>query len=289
MKYNLVRQGEFASLTLFHDNEMYVANQEHPNWTKIVEGVLAGDTKVVHLFDVANAIAEHLQLIELTDRVSVANGKVYFDGDPVDNALTRQIVRFFEEEVEDWVPLVEFYDKVQSNPNEHSRAELYRWLQDRDFTILEDGNFVAYKGVNLVNGEYLSVHSGRAFVNGVETNGRIPNAVGSVITMPRSAVQFDSTVGCSTGLHAGTWEYASGFTTGAILEVSINPRDVVSVPTDCNDQKLRVCRYEVTGVLEAPLSTALKIFDDFDEDDGEYDYDDDCSEECQVCADFYAD
>ena len=35
-----------------------------------------------------------------------------------------------------------------------------------------------------------------------------------------------------------------------VVVCKVNPRDVVSVPTDSNFGKLRVCRYEVVSVLK---------------------------------------
>ena len=34
----------------------------------------------------------------------------------------------------------------------------------------------------------------------------------------------------------------------------VNPKDVVSVPTDCKFQKLRTCRYEVVSILKSVYS-----------------------------------
>jgi hypothetical protein len=128
---------------------------------------------------------------------------------------------------------------------------LYDWLKDRDFTLTSDGCFLAYKGV-IPSGEgyYLSISAGSAYVNDELVTGQIRQEVGDIVTMGRSKVAFDPGVGCSTGLHAGTWEYASSFARGAVLTVKINPRDVVSVPTDCEAQKLRVCRYEIVSETE---------------------------------------
>ena len=83
--------------------------------------------------------------------------------------------------------------------------------------------------------------------------------------MPRGDVEHDPGVGCHVGLHAGTWDYASSFAQGAVLTVEINPRDVVSVPTDCQDQKMRVCRYTVTGITEQELGSF--VADEYDEDE----------------------
>ena len=89
-----------------------------------------------------------------------------------------------------------------------------------------------------------SIHKGRGVVDGVEMNGALPNKPGSVLEVSRSYVDSDRTVGCSTGLHAGTMNYASSWGP-TVVAVAINPRDVISVPLDSNFQKLRVARYEV--------------------------------------------
>jgi hypothetical protein len=39
--------------------------------------------------------------------------------------------------------------------------------------------------------------------------------------------------------------------------VSVNPRDVVSVPKDCGYQKLRTCRYTVLDAVRNPLAHTI--------------------------------
>jgi hypothetical protein len=127
---------------------------------------------------------------------------------------------------------------------------------------------------DLVKYPYESINTGRAIVDGKVYSGAIPNGVGAVVEMPRGEVQHDPSVGCHTGLHAGTHDYASNFSQGKVLLVEINPRDVVSVPTDCNWQKIRTCRYTVKDISEAKITTTL--YGDLDEDyDDEYDDDED--------------
>lgn len=259
-----------------------VAHESHPYFDQIVDGARAGDESVVDLFDLAEAASVKFREA-LSERVSVKDGVVYIDGDEADSAITRQIVRFIEDGIEGWEPLVQFIENVLANPNEHSREQLYNWLnaQDGGFSLDTDGYIIGYKGVRpSSDGGYESIHSGRAIVNGTELTGRIPQTVGDVVEMPRSEVQFDPSVGCHTGLHVGTFEYANGFAQGALLLVRVNPRDVVSVPTDCGAAKMRTCRYEVVGVvpqtITAPLSAAL-VYNYEDDDlwgDGEYDEDD---------------
>lgn len=254
VQYTLIgnEDGESNIVVFVTGSAPQVAHSTHPNFEKIVELAILGDERVGELFDIAQTAAQKFQ--RLSERITTKNGRLYLDNVEVDNALTNQVLRFLEQGVEDWKPLVAFFENVQSNPNEHSREQLYNWLAQRDFTITADGMIVGYKGVT---SDLQSIHSGKAIVDGVEVTGRIPNAIGSVIEMPRDQVQHDPSVGCHRGLHVGTYEYADGFAQGALLEVHVNPRDVVSVPTDCNWAKVRTCRYVVVGVIDKPYTSPL--------------------------------
>lgn len=265
-------ESDEVNLTAFINGQMYSATSGHGQFDRIQEMCQAGDESVVDLFDISNAVQERFR--RLSERVTISNGTIYLDGEAVNNALTEQVVRFINQGVDDFKPLVLFFEKVQNNPNPHSREQLYRWLQDKNFTINQDGNIVAYKGVKKVSAEhqYESIASGTAIVDGVTHTGTIPNPVGAVVEMPRGDVQHDPSIGCHTGLHAANWDYAKSWSRGAVLTVEINPRDVVSVPTDCSDQKMRVCRYTVIEAVENELDTPyLQTVDtpDVDEYDGE--------------------
>ena len=44
--------------------------------------------------------------------------------------------------------------------------------------------------------------------------------------------------------------------------VKVNPKDVVSVPTDCECQKVRTCEYQVIADYEGPLESLLHKSED---------------------------
>lgn len=266
--------GDLKVVTVVVDGIPYAAADSHPNFREILRLATEGDRSVVDLFDLSVAVAKKFEY--LSERVSVRDGRVYFDGEPIHSVLNTQIMDFYTAG-EDFMPLVNFYDKLMQNPNKDSREQLYAWLDAHKFTITPEGDLLGYKGVRKTDeGKYVSVNHGRAIVNGEEVNGAIPNNIGDVVTMPRSEVEFNPSVGCSTGLHVGTWNYARDWAKGEVLEVVVNPRDVVSVPHDCSAQKLRTCRYVVTGVATGDYNTPLKAaswmeeaYDDYDEE--EYD------------------
>lgn len=237
---------------------LVATNRSHPNFEEIKRKAKTKDESILDLLNVPETVAERFQ--KLSDRVTAENGKLYLDGDEMHDGLTDQILRFLREGKEkNWNALVLFYENLLANPNEHSRQQLYGWLArlKGGFAITQLGNLVAYKAVNQ---DYCSKGTGPARVDGVAMNGHIPNKVGSEITMPRSDVNFDPTLGCSDGLHLGTWSYARGFIQNGIYLVCIvNPRDVVSVPTECNEEKMRVCAYKVGKIATGPEKDAVVV------------------------------
>lgn len=250
LQYTLVGNEDGSqNLTVFRPGQKPLsAHSTHPNWEQIREGVLANDPSVIDMIDIALTAGQKFQ--RLTDRVASKNGYLYFDGEVVESGLADQVVRFLQEGVDDWKPLVNFFEKVMQNPNPNSRTELYNWLNAEGLTLTEDGDIVGYKGVITDSeGNLVSSSTGVAISNGEVFDGHIPNPIGAVVEMPRSEVDDNTARDCSIGLHVGTYSYASTFTNGPTLEVRVNPRDVVSVPRyDAN--KMRVCRYTVVKEVE---------------------------------------
>lgn len=275
LHYMLVEQDGEASVTAFIPGQsapLVASTEAHGKATfdKIVALLKADDPSAADLFDLSVAVARNFQ--SLSERVSVAHGKVFFDGDEVHGSIAKHIIRFLDIADSNWISLVEFMEKVAQNPTEHSREQLYEWLDRRDFTITPDGDLIGYKGVNA---DLKSVRSGPGIVNGEEVNGHLDNSPGNTVEIARSRVQHDPAVGCASGLHVGTYEYAKSW--GAVvLEVVVNPRDVVSVPTDCDAQKVRVSRYTVVKEVERKYDSPLRY--------GDEDYWDDEDDVCPDCG-----
>lgn len=241
----LVGDGEDSSIIVVVPGEdaPLVATSQHVNFKAICRAAAEQDFGVVELFDVADTIAQVFN--RLSERVTTEGGRLYLDGDQLHGLVTDHILRALENGLTDFTPLVTFVEKVAENPNKDSVDQLYAWVQAEGLTIDPEGNIVAYKGVEPHCDGFRSVHGGKALVNGAVQTGKIEQNIGDVVEMPRSEVTFDPRQGCSTGLHVGTYNYANGWGSH-LLEVRVNPRDVVSVPTDCGAQKMRVCRYTIT-------------------------------------------
>lgn len=258
---------------LFSDNETNVENvtvvlddvtvlsadSSHSNFAKIKAAVVNGDrltdAEYEDLFSPAKAIVNRFALVGAG--VTVRGNDLFYEGEQLNGVLANKIVQLFEEDL-DYGPFVKFLEKLTSpfstpEENEFRAENLFRWLDTEDFTIDEDGDIIGYK---YVDADRLSYRAGE----NVYRNGellpwsRIPNHDGDVISMDRKHVQNDPEVGCSFGLHVGAWAYMGSGDT--ILKVKVNPRDVVSVPTECNARKMRVCRYVVVGQVEDKITSS---------------------------------
>jgi hypothetical protein len=265
------REDGTETITIFGLGDLRIASSDHPNFAAIKAAAQSPDFnlgKLEDLFDTAKAIAKHFE--RLTDRVSVRGETIYLDLEPVHNALAEAILQCMKYD-QDFDPLVNFMERLEANPNPKSREALYTWLDGRNFTITPEGLIIGYKGVTAdfkhAEGEHadacVSKSTGHAFVDGIEygkvdgsgrvtQSARIPYPIGSVVEMPRTEVVNDQGIECSQGLHVGTFDFARTYSSsGQMLEVHIDPRDVVSVPDSTNSSKIRVCRLTVVGEVDS--------------------------------------
>lgn len=196
----------------------------------------------------------------------VDGGIVYHNGVPVHNAVARRITEFVEQGLP-FEPLVEFLKNLFANPNPRSVEVSYPFLEKRNLPVTMEGHFLAYK---TVQGDYRSKSSGTNVVRvssdggktWVEHVGQIPNNVGNIIEVDRDAVDSDENRHCSYGLHVGALSYAGpgGWFNSSgdkVVIVKVNPRDIVSVPTDHDGSKMRVCRYEVIADFVEAIEAEL--------------------------------
>lgn len=252
LPYSLVEIAGQKNITVFVDGEVYVASDRHPNFDAILANARDGVKAVTDLFDVAKTV--NLRFQRLSADVVVNGEEILYRGEPVKTPLATQILRFLDEQVQDFAPLVKFLEKIQANPNAHSRDQAWNFLEANKFTLTDDGDIVGYKGVK---SDYASWHSGPGIVDGQEVT-QVVSKPGTVVEMARTEVVHDPNRGCDYGLHVGSYGYADDFKKGGILlEVHVSPADIVSVPTREADSKMRVCRYKVVGPVNKQHTTAV--------------------------------
>ncbi len=166
--------------------------------------------------------------------ISIKGDKLFWKDRELHNSLSRRVVSMYTEgfPIE---PMVNFMENLMENPSNRAVEELYGFLEKNNLPITPDGHFLAFKKVN---GDYKDVYTGT-----------IDNSVGAVVTMERNAVDDNSDRTCSHGLHVCSQEYLRHFTGSHTMICKVNPRDVVSIPKDYNNSKMRCCRYEVVAEL----------------------------------------
>jgi hypothetical protein len=268
-------------ITVVLDGERHSINAGNTLFSKALDAYKADDWDA--FVACVNPTIRLKSLYASYEGIEVKDGNLYVFGDPVHSTLANRVLSFLEHGL-DCVHLFKFILKLNLNPSKRAVDELYTFLEHRALPITDNGNFLAYKAVRA---DYTDKHTGK-FVNTVD----------AVLEMPRNKVDDDKNVGCSYGFHAGTVEYAKDFMdrNGHLMIVEINPADVVSIPTDCQFQKLRTCKYKVVGEYEIDLTDPVYASrfqtDDDDDvdlwgDEEEYPTCSDCGEEsygnCDEC------
>jgi hypothetical protein len=231
-----------GNLTVILKNKAHQVIPDHTNYKLILEALpTATEDELLELVDIEKAIATFSQ-----GQVSIVNGKVMFEGEEVHGSISKRIIEFMSKGLP-FQPLVNFLENLMQNPSMQSQQELYDFLEHENLPVTEDGCFLAYKAVR------------SDFKD--KWRGTFDNRVGQVCTMRRAKVDDNRKAGCSAGLHAGALNYVANYGSvdagDNIVIVKINPEDVVSVPSDCNCEKLRTCKYEVVGLYQGELPKPL--------------------------------
>lgn len=269
MIFNLTGDENGQAVSVFVNGELKTAISTHPRFAEIVAAATAGDESVVELFDIKTGLTRKLADQRLSDRLVIRGDKLLFDGDELHDALSEQILRHYEENVDTFSPLVAFLEKVQANQSESVRNGLYNWITQQDLTITESGSFLGFKGLR---DDFSSITAGPGVVNDVEQDGHLDNTPGNVLEVARSYVDDNADVACSTGLHVGTRRYATDFAQGKLVVCEVDPRNVVSVPND-GHEKIRCSKYVVIEEAEPEYGALWYANQPVDEDAEYYDAD----------------
>ena len=271
------------SLTIFVEGKPHTLRKDHANFNLARKAILDGETeKLADLVDVQRAVEDFVQGdIEVKDEI------VYYRGHRLHGVVVDKLLEMLRAGLKDSAPITNFITRLQANPSANSVAELYTFLGYKNLPTTAEGKVLGYKGVQ---SDYWSTtgNADTIVVQG-QTNERhqILNEVGATIEVARRCVDDNKDNHCSFGLHVGSYDYANEWAgeSGRLLVVEFDPADAVSVPTDCDFQKLRVSKYRVVSditdsrkELNKPVYEANKPIygsdDDIDFDEDE-DYDDD--------------
>jgi len=227
-----------GTISILLDGAMKPIDTAHPNYEKIKTAIQQSNWDVVpDLVDIAQTIQNNLDEQKITD-IKIENGIVYYLDQVIHNTLTTRMVEMSSEGF-NISHLVKFLRNLMENPSNRSVRELYGFLEAGGIPITENGTFLAYKKIT---NDWKDIYTGK-----------MDNSIGAVVSMPRNQVDEDSNRTCSAGLHVCSYEYLSQFgsaTQNRVVICEINPKDVVSIPADYNNTKMRVCEYKVNGELK---------------------------------------
>lgn len=219
-----------------------------------------------------NKLEEVIKMLDVQAKLEkfgfvIVDNQVQIDGEELPRLLSDKILQFHREGFP-FQPLVKFWNNLKNNPSFRARKDLYSFLSHNGHPITEDGCFIAYRKIS---NDWKDLHTGT-----------MDNSIGQVVKMDRKHCDDNPNNTCSSGLHFGAWEYVKDFGSGRIVEVKVNPANVVSIPTDYNNMKGRCCEFEVIAECDKPITNTSCVFDESDADSGyEEEYiDEECCDDC---------
>lgn len=248
MKYIIANDGNVTAVV---SGQAYSFGKAHPHYNKLINHLK--NNNVEH-FEACYDIVSHLNAY-CEGYVNCTDGVLNWDGIKMPNMFTSTIMDMVKQGFP-FEPMLNFLDNMSQNPSDHAIVELFDFMENKHMPITMDGQFLAYKAVR---GDYKDIYSGT-----------FDNSVGSVCSVPRNQVDNNRNNGCGKGLHVGAIDYAKSY--GGIdvdagddnggnqlMICKVNPRDVVSVPTDSKFQKLRTCRYEVVAKFDSVFDKIIHM------------------------------
>ncbi len=221
--------GKKLTIILPEDGSKTISSKDE-NYEKVLAAIKEGNWSVI-----PDLVCPKRRILNFSNgRFEVKNNEVYVDGLAIPTALSNKIVEYSKEDLP-CEPLLKFWENLNQNPSHRSVSQLYGFLEKHDHPITEDGCFIAYKKVNA---DFTDVHTG-------------------TFSMSRNQVNEDPNQTCSHGLHVAAFSYASTFSGEVLLMVKVNPKDVVAIPVDYNNAKMRVASYQVIDVVDKELKAQL--------------------------------
>lgn len=208
------------------NGKSYSIQPDSVYYNKVRKALKSRDAKsLIRYFDLDSALR-----VESNGKVTFTDGKVMYQGTELSNGITERIVQLFKLDFP-FEPMLKFLENVLKNPSEDSVKDLYGFLDKNSLPITEDGYFLAWK---YVREDFKDNYSGT-----------LDNSPGKTVSMPREKVNPNRNETCSHGLHVCSHSYLSHLYGKVVVLVKVHPADVVAVPNDYNNAKMRVCKYLV--------------------------------------------
>jgi hypothetical protein len=224
-----------SSLVFLSQGKTTIISKDATNFELVIKALKAGNwDEVSYLANLRTVIT-----VLSEGRVKVLDDDTVWVGDhEVKGTVVDRILEMLKLGL-GALPYIRFLDLVDQNPSEDSKTDLYGFIEACNLPLTEDGHFLGYK---IVTSNYLDIKTKT-----------ISNRIGDKPKMDRDAVDPNRNETCSTGLHVCSEAYLPHYGSESdgdrVIIVKVNPKNVVSVPTDYKNSKMRVCEYEVVDEL----------------------------------------
>lgn len=225
-----VRSGNSLSVRI--GSKLYTIDKSHANYEVVMKELRKSNakrsaTKLRKLVSIPKALRSYTSGL-----ISIKNGILTYNGKELHDGLADRILALFKSG-QNFKPFVLFLQNLRQNPSKWAVDTVYEFLKSKNMPLTPDGFFIAYKAVQ---SNYLDWYSG-TFVN----------KPGAKFTVERNEVDDNRLQDCSYGFHCGNIQYISGFHNGEgrVMLVKVNPKNVVSLPSDASGNKIRICEYSV--------------------------------------------
>lgn len=216
----------------------YSVGKDHLKYKEILKTLKSKDgDKFLELYSTTAKVPQIKQAhgFKVSSLLVVGYENVTWNGAEIRNSIVEKILRL-QSEGQDVGPISRFLEKTLSLSKENAEA-LFLFVESKGLPISEDGDLLAWK---VVDSEYKDKHTHS-----------VDNKVGvTVPEIPRSLCDSSRDNPCSLGYHIGNLAYSGptgSFQGGGdkTIIVKFNPGNVVSVPSDVRQNKIRVTQYSV--------------------------------------------
>ncbi|ASD52160.1 RIIB lysis inhibitor [Pseudomonas phage PspYZU05] len=212
-------------------NGVTTVQHTHKNYHRIIQLLQLGE------FDKAIKMSSVLETITASDEfreglILIRDNKLFYNSIELKSGIAKRIISDLNDgnDFKFWMP---FLNNLMENPESKNINRLFDFLVSSDIEITSDGCFYAWKAVRKDFKDHYT--------------GTIDNSPGKFPTQERDLCCPDDNVLCAPGLHVCSKAYFDNYSynDSNFIKVKVHPRDVVSIPLEYKDAKMRTCGYHV--------------------------------------------
>ncbi len=228
-----------GTISIMIDGKMKPVDTAHKYYEEIKQALKDKEWgKIPNLVNIKESVETAINASTTAGSVTIKDGQIFYNDTRIHNSLTTRIVDMAKEGF-DIGFMVKFLENLMQNPSYRAVNELYDFLEAGAIPITENGTFLTYKKIR---NDWKDIYTGT-----------FDNSIGAEPEMPRNMVDEDSNRTCSDGLHVCSYNYLPHFSSAnddRVVICEVNPADVVAIPADYNNTKMRCCKYKVIAEIK---------------------------------------